>query len=267
MADSTRPRTAARERSTIPGRYPDRVSTSNEWHIMVLTNAPWCASWRILRPSFLLAALAACQAAPAPAPAPAPTAASLPARALVVDSVPAFKPSVVRLSPDPAVRWSKEGRAAVSAEVAPGLELSLWAPESMVADPIGVTFDERGRMFVTSTRRSKRGEVDIRQHPDWMIESITFKDIEDKRAFYKRVLAPENSARNGWQVDFNKDGSHDWRDLTVNKDAVFRLEDTNGDGIADVSQLVLEDFHDVVSDVAQGVLWYKNDLYVTIAPD
>jgi putative heme-binding domain-containing protein len=199
-------------------------------------------------------------------PEPEPIAAA-PVRPLTVDSVPAFAPSVVRLSPDSALRLSKEGRAAVSAEVAPGLELSLWAPESMVADPIGVSFDDRGRMYVTSTRRSKRGEIDIRQHPDWMIESITFRDIEDKRAFYKRVLAPENSAKNGWQTDFNKDGSHDWRDLTVNKDAVFRLEDTNGDGVADVSQMVLEDFHDVVSDVAQGVLWYRNDLYVTIAPD
>ncbi|MDB4882431.1 MAG: heme-binding protein, partial [Gemmatimonadetes bacterium] len=231
-------------------------------------NAPARRAARlVLRPIGVLAALAACHTASGPTRALEPTAASSPARALVAESVPAFTPRVVRLSPDSAVRLSREGRAAVSAEVAPGLELSLWAPETMVADPIGVTFDERGRMFVTSTRRSKRGEIDIRQHPDWMIESITFKDIEDKRAFYKRVLAPENSAQNGWQVDWNKDGSHDWRDLTVNKEAVYRLEDTDGDGIADVSQLVLEDFHDVVSDVAQGVLSYKNDLYVTLAPD
>jgi len=222
--------------------------------------------WRRLRRTAPFVVLSACQTAVAPAPVPS-LAASPTVRALQVDSVRAFVSTVVRLSPDSAIRMSKEGRAAVTAEVAPGLELSLWAPESMVADPIGVTFDERGRMFVTSTRRSKRGEVDIRLHPDWMIESITFKDIEDKRAFYKRVLAPENSAKNGWQADWNKDGSHDWRDLTVNKEAVFRLEDTNGDGVADVSRMVLEDFHDVVSDVAQGVLSFKNDLYVTIAPD
>ena len=227
----------------------------------------WRASWCTLRPIGLLCVLTACQGTPSPAPAPEPVAAAVTVRALEVDSVPTFTPSIVRLSPDSALVLSKAGRAAVGAEVAPGLELSLWAPESMVADPIGVSFDERGRMFVTSTRRSKRGEVDIRAHPDWMIESITFKDVEDKRAFYKRVLAPENSAKNGWQVDWNKDGSHDWRDLTVNKEAVFRLEDTNGDGVADVSQLVLEDFHDEVTDVAQGVLSYKNDLYVTIAPD
>ena len=100
-----------------------------------------------------------------------------------------------------------------------------------------------------------------------MVSSITFKDVEDKRAFYQRVLAPENSAKNAWLEDRNKDGSRDWQDLTVNKEKLWRVEDTNGDGIADKSQLVLEDFNDLVSDVIHDVLAYKNDVYVTVSPD
>ena len=150
----------------------------------------------------------------------------------------------------------------------PGLELSLWAPEQLlVPDPIGIAFDEQGRMFVTSTARTGRDEVDIRGHSDWMIPSITFTDIEDKRAFYQRVLAPENSARNQWLKDWNGDGSRDWRDLTFHKERLYRLEDTNGDGIADLSQKILEDLNDLVSDVAHGVLAYRNDLYLTTSPD
>jgi putative membrane-bound dehydrogenase-like protein len=150
----------------------------------------------------------------------------------------------------------------------PGLELSLWAPEQLlVPDPIGIAFDEQGRMFVTSTARTGRDEVDIRGHSDWMVPSITFKDIEDKRAFYQRVLAPENSARNQWLKDWNGDGSRDWRDLTFHKERLYRLEDTNGDGIADLSQKILEDLNDLVSDVAHGVLAYRNDLYLTTSPD
>ena len=106
----------------------------------------------------------------------------------------------------------------------------------MVSDPIGIAFDENGRMFVTSTARTGRDEIDIRAHSDWMVPSITFKDIEDKRAFYKRVLAPENSAQNQWLKDWNGDGSRDWRDLTFHKERLYRLEDTNGDGMADVSR-------------------------------
>ena len=208
----------------------------------------------------------ACQPVSAPAPGPAPIV-SAPARALVSVPVPQFTATTVRFSADSAAKLSQAGRAAVSARLSPGFELSLWAPEGMIADPIGIAFDDRGRLYVTHTARTDNDEIDIRGHQDWMVSSITFKDVEDKRAFYQRVLAPENSAKNQWLEDRNKDGSRDWKDLTFNKEKLWRVEDTNGDGIADQSQLVLEDFNDVVSDVIHDVLAYKNDVYVTVSPD
>ncbi len=217
-------------------------------------------AWMRLASAGLLAVASGCRpSAPSPNPASA--------RALVVETAAPFAPSTVRFSPDSAARLAKLGRDSVSVQLAPGLALSLWAPETMVADPIGMAFDERGRMFVTQTVRTGRNEIDIRAHSDWMIPSITFTDIEDKRAFYQRVLAPGNSAQSKWLRDFNKDGSRDWHDLTVLKEKLYRLEDTNGDGVADYSQLVLEDFNDLVSDVAHGVLAYKDDLYLTVSPD
>ncbi len=220
---------------------------------------------RNLRVVGVLAALSACQSASAPGPAGAPAPASV--RPLIVEATAPFTPLTIRLSPDSAVRRAKLVRDSMSAQLAPGLELSLWAPETLVSDPIGIAFDEKGRLFVTSTTRSSRDEIDIRPHPDWMIPSITFKDVEDKRAFYKRILAPEKSAQNLWLDDFNKDGSRDWRDLTFHKEKLFRLEDTNGDGIADLSQQVFQDLNDLVTDVAHGVLAYKNDVYLTVSPD
>jgi putative heme-binding domain-containing protein len=198
-------------------------------------------------------------------PDPVPASTSVPP--LVVERVPEFPASVVRLSPDSAAQLAKAGRDAVPLQLAPGLEAKLWAPEGMISDPIGIGFDEQGRMFVTRTARTSRDEIDIRGHPDWMSPSITFTDVEDKRAFYQRVLAPENSAKNAWLKDWNGDGSRDWRDLTFHKEGLYRLEDTNGDGIADVSTKILEDFHDLVTDVMHGVLFYKNDLYITVSPD
>src|SRR5690606_21823790 len=67
--------------------------------------------------------------------------------------------------------------------------------------------------------------------------------------------------------DINGDGSRDWRDLTVDKEGVYRLEDRSGDGIADYSQLVIEGFNDVVSDVAHGILAYGDQLILTLSPD
>jgi putative heme-binding domain-containing protein len=214
----------------------------------------------------MLVALA-CQSMPVPEPSTAPVAASAPARALVSVPVPPFTPTTVKFSADSARALSQAGRASVNAPLAPGLQLSLWAPEGMVSDPIGISFDDRGRLYVTQTTRTDRDEIDIRGHQDWMVSSITFKDIEDKRAFYHKVLAPENSAKNQWLKDWNGDGSRDWKDLTFHKEKLWRVEDTNGDGVADQSQLVLEDFNDLVSDVLHDVLAYKNDVYVTISPD
>jgi len=55
--------------------------------------------------------------------------------------------------------------------------------------------------------------------------------------------------------------------MTVQKEHIYRIEDTDGDGIADKSQLVVEDFNDETTDAAGGVLKHGDDLFVAIGPD
>src|SRR6188474_559671 len=140
--------------------------------------------------------------------------------------------------------------AMVKPELAEGLSLRLWGTDSLVISPIGISIDNDGKLYYTTTNRQKNSEFDIRGHRNWEIESITLQTIEDKRAFLRKELSPENSKRNEWLADLNGDSSHDWKDMTVEKDNVFRVEDTNGDGVADKSQLIVDDFNDEVSDVA-----------------
>ena len=155
----------------------------------------------------------------------------------------------------------------VKPELAPGLSLQLWGIDSLVISPIAIDIDDQGRLYYTTTNRQKNSEFDIRGHRDWEIESISLQTVEEKRAFLHKTLSPENSKQNEWLKDLNLDSSHDWRDMTVEKENVYRLEDINGDGIADKSQLVVDDFHDEVTDVAGGVLTEGDDLYVAVAPD
>lgn len=171
---------------------------------------------------------------------------------------------------DPAV--TKQMAAAIEASVKPelaeGLSIKLWGVDSLVADPVSIDIDDNnGDLYYTRTIRQQHSEFDIRGHQDWEIESIKLQTIDDKRAFMRSVLSPENSSKNTWLADLNKDSSHDWRDMLIEKERVYRLRDLSGDGIADVSQTVIEDFHDEVTDAAGGVLKTDEDLYVAIGPD
>jgi putative membrane-bound dehydrogenase-like protein len=166
---------------------------------------------------------------------------------------------------------TKQMAASVEAIVKPELDsnltLQLWGVDSLVVSPIAIDIDDQGRIYYTTTNRGKNSEFDIRAHPDWEIPSIQLQTVEDKRAFLHKELSPENSKRNTWLKDLNGDSSHDWRDLTVEKENIYRLADLNGDGVADQSQLVVDDFHDEVTDVASGVLANGKDLYVAVGPD
>ncbi|MER0439089.1 HEAT repeat domain-containing protein [Emticicia sp. W12TSBA100-4] len=176
-------------------------------------------------------------------------------------------PLVINEDPTKAISKAKEIREKTSAKVIDGIEMTLWASDSLAPDPVAMSIDDQGRVYLIRTNRQKNSEFDIRGHRDWMTESIGLQTVEDRRAFLRKTFAPERSKENEWLKDLNEDGSHDWRDLAIEKDEVWRLEDTNGDGIADKSMRVLNDFFEEVTDVAGGLLVRGTEMFIGIAPD
>ena len=160
-----------------------------------------------------------------------------------------------------------ESRSAISAKVADGLELSLWASDSLAPDPVAMDIDRKGRVYLTRTNRQKNSEFDIRGHVDWMTRSISLQSVEDRRAFLHEEFAPERSEENSWLEDLNNDTIHDWRDLAVEEDEVWRVEDSDGDGLADRSTRILHDFADEISDVAGALMVRDHEIFVGIGPD
>jgi quinoprotein glucose dehydrogenase len=181
----------------------------------------------------------------------------------------AQKSGIITIKEDPnkAIKMAKEIREKTPAVVGEGLELKLWASDSLAPDPVAMSIDDWGRIYLTRTNRQKNSEFDIRGHRDWMTESISLKTSEEHRAFLHKTFATERSKENEWLKDLNNDGVHDWHDLTVEKEEVWRLEDTNKDGFADVSMRVLNDFSDEISDIAAGLLVRAKDAFIAIAPD
>ena len=109
--------------------------------------------------------------------------------------------------------------------------------------------------------------LDIRDHPTWVPTVHTLKTVADLREFYEKELAPERSAKNQWLPDLNQDGSNDLRDLAELKERLYRIQDTDGDGIADTSKIMIEGFNaDPTYDIAGGLLYNGGDLLIGSAP-
>jgi len=101
-----------------------------------------------------------------------------------------------QLNPAEAATLARTIQQTVVPQIDSGLVLTLWGSDSLVADPVSIDIDDQGRIYYTRTNRQKDSEFDIRGHQDWEIGSIQLQTIEEKRAFLRKVLAPEHSAKN-----------------------------------------------------------------------
>lgn len=182
-------------------------------------------------------------------------------------SEPLYPTEIISLPDDQAADLAGKIRQEVAAEVAEGLDLSLWAVDSLVSDPIAISIDPQGRVFYTKAVRQSNSEFDIRGHRNWMTASISFQTIEDRREFLHETFSETNEEGERSLKDLNEDGVLDWRDLAVEKEEVWVVSDSSGDGIADRAQLYLKDFHEEITDVANGIEYHDGDVFIGVAPD
>ena len=148
------------------------------------------------------------------------------------------------------------------------LRLTEWASQPMLVNPVALSFDNQGRLFVVETARRGTVDIDIRSHKDWLIDDLSNTNISQLREMFRSKMSPNLSEKNKtWLKDRNQDGSHDWRDLTMVKERIHLLEDTNNDGKADISKVFAEGFNQEINGVMAGVLAYGNDIFATIYPD
>jgi len=171
------------------------------------------------------------------------------------------------LAPERAREIASGIRETINVEVHPGLKLDLWASDSLIADPIAISIDPSGNIYYTSATRQANSEFDIRSHRNWMTASISFQTIEDRSAFLRKTFSETNEEGEKALKDLNKDGILDWKDLTVEKEQVWVVSDASGDGVADQSKLYLEDFHEEITDVANGIEYAEGVVYLGVGPD
>jgi putative membrane-bound dehydrogenase-like protein len=186
---------------------------------------------------------------------------------LLVSCLKPLQTDVITIDAETGRQKARQVKETSSIQLADGLKIDLWASDSLSPDPVSLEIDRMGRAYITRTIRQKNSEFDIRGHRDWMTPSIALQTVEDRRAFLRKTFAPENSAKNQWLKDLNGDGSHDWKDLAVEQDELWRIEDKNGDGMAETATKVFLGPNEEVTDVAGGVLVRDKDAFWCSGPD
>lgn len=173
----------------------------------------------------------------------------------------------IQLSDTESEQIALEIEGEVPVTLAEGLEARIWAPEQLLNDPVAIDVTDTGEVWVSATRRRQSSMFDIRMFADWVEESWRWETVGERADFLRRELSPKNSEENTWLTDFNEDGSHDWRDLLVENEEVYRLLDHSGDGRADISELYRWIESSVETDIAGAILVHEGAVYLGLLPD
>ena len=147
-------------------------------------------------------------------------------------------------------------------------EARVYAAESLLANPVGFAFDDRGRCYLVETDRRRTSALDIRFFPDWLEEDLALRSVDDRHAFLERNVVDQSDAiESRFRVDRNGDGIFDVRDLAVESDRIRLIEDSDGDGVADRASVFAEGFATPVSGQAAGVLPLEDAVWFSCIPD
>src|SRR5688500_1183783 len=82
-------------------------------------------------------------------------------------------PLIVREDPATAVTKANEIRKNTPAQVAEGLILTLWASDSLAPDPVAMSIDDAGNVYLTRTNRHNNTEFDLRAYRPHETPTIT----------------------------------------------------------------------------------------------
>ena len=63
---------------------------------------------------------------------------------------------IIKIDPSKAAELAEKIKQEVAIKIAEGLELSLWASDSLVTDPIAISMDDRGGIYYTNAVRFRK---------------------------------------------------------------------------------------------------------------
>ena len=152
-------------------------------------------------------------------------------------------------APEVAAASDEAAQAIKRMKVPDGLEITLWAAEPMLANPVAFNFDEKGRLFVAETYRYRTSVLDIRDYMWFLEDDLSSRTIDQRTQLVRRRFGAEGE-----------------KELGIEGEVLRLLEDTNGDGVADRSHVYADGFNSPLDGIASGVLARRGEVWFTNIP-
>lgn len=132
---------------------------------------------------------------------------------------------------------SDEGAAAIKQFALPkDWKVELFAAEPRLANPVCLSIDDRGRVYVVETFRRRNAVLDIRKLPEWLDDDLALRTVQERIEMTKRRM-PDT-----------------WQKLEGLTERVRLIEDSNRDGVADKDTVFATGFDKLEHGTAAGVL-------------
>src|SRR4051794_14635372 len=130
-----------------------------------------------------------------------------------------------------------------------GWKVDLFAAEPRVANPVCLSIDDRGRVYVVETFRRRSATLDLRKIGSWLEDDLACRTVADRIAMVKKHLP------------------NDWHKLEGITDRIRLIEDSDGDGHADKDSVFADKFDKLEDGTAAGVLPWGDSVYFTDIPN
>ena len=131
-----------------------------------------------------------------------------------------------------------------------GMTATVFAREPYVKDPTAISIDEQNRVYIAETHRFARGVEDNRRNGHWTGDDYALTSTAERLAMYKKYADKKPLS---YYTEFSE--------------KIRVIEDTNGDGKADLNKIYAEGFNNPLDGTAAGVMALDGKVYFACIPN
>ncbi|HVE40988.1 MAG TPA: PVC-type heme-binding CxxCH protein [Planctomycetota bacterium] len=134
-------------------------------------------------------------------------------------------------------------------KIAEGLQASLWAANPQVANPVAISIDEKGRIYVAECFRRHTSTLDIHMRKEWLDDDLACRRHEDQVAYHEKRMGER---------------AKEWK---VESERIRILEDRSGTGWADRATVFSDGYRNLCEGIGAGVLVRNGEVWYSCIPN